>query len=1499
MPIDKIIPRFLVSDEDERLLKEGAMTDALNVTISEDGAGSEGVVKTIKGTDPAVLDSGATSLPSGSKVIGQVSDPQRGFIYFFVASDDNTEGIYQYNTKSSSNNGLSANTYRPVANSTIFKFDEDGFVKADLVNGDFARDGSIQTIIYFTDNKNIPRKINVERALNGDYSLVSASTYDFSLSAARAALNTCPVVKFNTDEGITQNDFLNDYFQFATQLLYVDGEESAISPYSILAVPSNVVNNTLETQGQNRIFQNVCVIDPGYKREIVNNNSDGFNVNELAGQPSNGIPDVEFIRLLARRGTTGPFFIVDDLPISSNISRKVYGENRTVWNYVTGEYKFYNDKIKSFIDSSTIDKMYDNVPQKAEGQAIAGNRLFYSNYVEGYPNGDENGDPVKAKISVDYLPTGNTLSTTSSGDIFDEGGNTSNADIVFDITNQVVWPDGSNPTDVVASGSLLSFSCRWNPREMKVKGTTADGIVSINYYNQGQYFVVGLAPSTESYSFPVGWETFNGWMDLNIPISADFQLEEEMTLADIALEFKNLISPQEYTFSYEFNSYLGNVENFYLHVIDPLDSNLSAGDPVLVTQANVNITFAFDDIYDPNTSDGTFVIRPYIKNIIVTDISLHGGGYSSYLPSEYLSDEQIQSVHTMNFNTSPLSQDDQVFSNIANTTSYVSNSLVNVSTEANYSTFKTGCAHDFGIVYYDKWNRSGFVNEIGTAYIKPLSQRASGQEGRAEVKVIMDCNPPTWAAKWQLVYGGMSSFSDYFQYTTGGGYVPTKNALPDENKKEVYVSLKTLDLYRDEKSPGRDYSFTEGDILRVVSYVDNSGNVVFPSSNDPSKQIEFNVVRVEVLGASDNPIQLENNVTDDLKGTFLVLTSPEVTSDIQVLNSNGVTTGLKYDGFDWFSVAEYFGGTQFNYPYPDGTQSSGNNYWGQQCVVEILTPSKSTESKVYYEIGEAHDVWTVADDPEAHNLYSTKHGPPITTRTGDSWQRLVSCKTPILSNPSSNNWDASNGATGDGSIRDIDNWDYVDLELESLQVDDLSYTKDWSKGRPHAVFKEAATNVYKNGLIYGDAYVEGNKKLSYSSFNPSLANFETLEGSFGAIEYIGNYNDDLVALQENKLCLAPVNKNILEYASGSADVAVSTSVVGQRRYASGDYGSSGHPEAVLIQDNSVYFVDESRQAVCSLVGGQLVPISEKNMSSFFENFFNAGHTKYVSGYDPRDNTYYLTGLGSISPTYKTVGYDAARGVWQSRYSFQPDIYSNQNNMLYSAKYADNGNIFWKHNSSSYNSFYGVDYTSSVQVVSKVSPSRVKVFNAISYEGDSNTWEMRQGATTNLNQTSGIINDAAGDQIPKFVEKEGSYYAAIPKDTSTKYIYAGTFSSANGNVISVTDMARIDRYPFLLNETQLQYLSNDVYSGVTYLAAQSTVSSFDLSTNTITVGGGVVAPSAGDKLFFKVDTDGDAMRGNFMTINLATSLSNQLGAKKELYCINVHVTDSKSHHPLGQ
>jgi len=73
------------------------------------------------------------------------------------------------------------------------------------------------------------------------------------------------------------------------------------------------------------------------------------------------------------------------------------------------------------------------------------------------------------------------------------------------------------------------------------------------------------------------------------------------------------------------------------------------------------------------------------------------------------------------------------------------------------------------------------------------------------------------------------------------------------------------------------------------------------------------------------------------------------------------------------------------------------------------------------------------------------------------------------------------------------------------------------------------------------------------------------------------------------------------------------------------------------------------------------------------------------------------------------------------------MYSNQNDMMYSAVYRDpegddNATIFYSHDNAARNSFYGDDAQPSVvQVVSNNSPSMTKVFNALSLEGDSANW----------------------------------------------------------------------------------------------------------------------------------------------------------------------------------
>jgi hypothetical protein len=52
MAIDKIIPKGLSSDLDERLIKPGFMPDATNITLSEGGSGTANILKNCKGTIP-------------------------------------------------------------------------------------------------------------------------------------------------------------------------------------------------------------------------------------------------------------------------------------------------------------------------------------------------------------------------------------------------------------------------------------------------------------------------------------------------------------------------------------------------------------------------------------------------------------------------------------------------------------------------------------------------------------------------------------------------------------------------------------------------------------------------------------------------------------------------------------------------------------------------------------------------------------------------------------------------------------------------------------------------------------------------------------------------------------------------------------------------------------------------------------------------------------------------------------------------------------------------------------------------------------------------------------------------------------------------------------------------------------------------------------------------------------------------------------------------------
>ena len=296
MPIDKIIPRFLVSDKDERLLKEGAMTDALNVSVSEDGDGTYGVIKNIKGTVAVTAENeGSAITPSETLTgIGSVTDDIDGFVYFFVADTDNDgsgeDAIYRVDTSDDKHELV-------FSHATFLAFDKDTPIKADLIKRDFADTGSTQTVIYFTDGVNAPRKINVDRAIAGDYNSLSTAGLEYALNSVKAAPTAPVTFRFSTDSTALSNNFYKDSFQIATQLIYKDGEESAISPYSKLATSRSALYQGLTTSATETNKENVLDI-------TLNWSSDSTNPLYVS--------DVAKVRLLARVGNTGAFFKIDE-----------------------------------------------------------------------------------------------------------------------------------------------------------------------------------------------------------------------------------------------------------------------------------------------------------------------------------------------------------------------------------------------------------------------------------------------------------------------------------------------------------------------------------------------------------------------------------------------------------------------------------------------------------------------------------------------------------------------------------------------------------------------------------------------------------------------------------------------------------------------------------------------------------------------------------------------------------------------------------------------------------------------------------------------------------------------------------------------------------------------------------------------------------------------------------------------------------------------------------
>ena len=424
---------------DERLVPPGEYVDALNVRLGSTEGTEIGAVENSKGnTLLADVQYAGDTLSPAARTIGVYEDGVNETLYWFINDPNNTNSavtgrvdlIVSYNTDTST-------LVYHVISTSVLNFD-----KEFLITGV----SKIENLLFFTDDLNPPRVINVQKSPPGyglptighidtlveeDISvIVKPPGYEYYDSATQVAplgtphvelLEILPPSQNNPlfpDEitvGGEENYIRTRFLSFAYRYRYEDGGYSAISLFSLPAFQPE----TFEFSIQN------------YLNAGMFNRYNACNVTF-----STGPKQVVEVDLLYKQTTSNVIYVI-----------KRYNKADEGWsNNDFQTILFDNSEIYTTLGSDELLRLYDNVPRIAKAQTIQGNRLVYGNFVDGYDIKDA---PDGSEIRIVY----NTqpFSEDIAGETIGDGGATNP---VLSTLAYTIGPGGNTGQDSVLTWDL-------------------------------------------------------------------------------------------------------------------------------------------------------------------------------------------------------------------------------------------------------------------------------------------------------------------------------------------------------------------------------------------------------------------------------------------------------------------------------------------------------------------------------------------------------------------------------------------------------------------------------------------------------------------------------------------------------------------------------------------------------------------------------------------------------------------------------------------------------------------------------------------------------------------------------------------------------------------------------------------------------------------------------------------------------------------------------------
>tara|TARA_R110000824_G_scaffold265436_1_gene454347 strand:+ start:1951 stop:6930 length:4980 start_codon:yes stop_codon:yes gene_type:complete len=1257
---------------DERLVPVGEYVDALNVRLGSTEGTEIGAVENSRGNTPLTsLQYLNNDLSIEARCIGAFEDGMRETIYWFVHDASNISSasgavslIVSYNVN------LEAVTYHVVSETVL------NFNLSYLITGV----NKIGDLLFFTDDFNPPRYINVSRLYNTDTVLIDPLEEEtvsvivkppgFEDINGSTPLGQPFLVPFNNG---TTADYMEDRFLcFAYRYRYTDGGYSATSLFTTSAFNPKIFDFSYET----------------FKNEGMKNKYNSTRVHF-----STGSIRVTEIQILYKDAASNNIYIIDRL------NKAGQGIPDNSYSYLT----FTNSKILSLLGSDELLRLYDNVPRLSQAQTIQGNRLMYGNYVDQYDITRVEGEgPIEIRYQAEPQTTAIGLQEYPI-----PGGTAGTYDI-----------DPSNPGTIIPE-SVATFDLSLTPLPIE-QGTFfvfQMAIENVASTNNGGPDVVGTLQTEQLLAMTFIADQTYITVDAMTSSQAFQNAIGTNALIQALLPYTNP-TPPAYPPVFPFPPDSGfTLTDTFNSVIPYVWNDGGGGNSLLLINSSISSSCSAVPLaVFPPMSDICGASQQPILLKHFGDAGILTNTFSLQLPA---------TLYYYDNGAGGITQQFQYFAfNIPE--SYAVMRLL-----GDVSSLHSQRDYEIGVVYMDEYARAStvLVNETNTVFFP-----ASTSVNQNKIKVTLEHLPPYWAKHYKFVakpsqglYQTIWSALSFEQ--TGclvaeecgptpflaepGSYwfrlegqsqniVDVGDVLTVKRDAggavSAFVTAEVLDkeaLYSGQinatNPPGvyirlkaDGWMATTGEVnpninclstLAMQSALEGGGlpwnnmdefNALhypacplpdFLSPALPASLPAGTIIRISVhntRGGNDSPGGGASGCnTTNIEWDSGPITLTEAYNNIHEallgINFQGLVSVATADVYDEMTIS--FDPVLYTLPavpdptwpfntiifiqedVPGGVQSVCNQQNVPSCTVNPFSnhwPTARLRVQVNFSAG-VFCFETEPGEPDPNIFYDASDLLDIDPKYG-----LHDSKR--IWDPSTQTFSLAEGSVDQTltspleTVLDFYNCYSFGNGVESFRIEDRIDGRYFLLGeRVLAVsnqdFKEADRFA---GMTYSGVYSDSANSNNLNEFNLGLVNYKDLETSFGPIMKMHSRETDILILQEDRISYVLASKNVITDSTGGGAIASVPQILGTQIARIEEYGISFNPESFASWGSAMFFTDTKRGAVLMLRGAsagtdQLKVISSLGMRSWFrDQFSDQLTTQKLGGYDPYMDEYVLT-----------------------------------------------------------------------------------------------------------------------------------------------------------------------------------------------------------------------------------------------------------------------------------